>query len=63
MVRRNSSDHRIIKLKIFLAGQSAAYSVFPDDFRVPFQKRRLVGIPEGLFEYFTSGSQYLFHLP
>ncbi|KAH9937039.1 Non-repetitive/WGA-negative nucleoporin C-terminal-domain-containing protein [Fomitopsis serialis] len=35
---------------------SASYSVFPDDFRVPFQKRRLVGIPEGLFQYYTTTS-------
>ncbi|TFY65154.1 hypothetical protein EVJ58_g2157 [Rhodofomes roseus] len=35
---------------------SASYSVFPDDFRVPFQKRRLVGIPEGLFQYYNTTS-------
>lgn len=35
---------------------SAAYTVFPDDYRVPFQKRRLVGIPEGLFQYYTTTS-------
>ncbi|GLB36074.1 putative non-repetitive/WGA-negative nucleoporin C-terminal [Lyophyllum shimeji] len=33
---------------------SASYSVFPDDYRVPFQKRKFVGIPEGLFEYFEA---------
>jgi nuclear pore complex protein Nup155 len=33
---------------------SASYSVFPDDYRVPFQKRKLVGIPEGLFQYYNS---------
>ncbi|EIN14134.1 nucleoporin [Punctularia strigosozonata HHB-11173 SS5] len=33
---------------------SASYSVFPDDYRVPFQKRRLAGIPEGLFQYYNS---------
>ncbi|KAL6309880.1 nucleoporin [Sparassis latifolia] len=32
---------------------SSSYSVFPDDYRVPFQKRRLIGIPEGLFKYYT----------
>ncbi|KAF9462165.1 nucleoporin [Collybia nuda] len=35
---------------------SASYSVFPDDIRVPFQKRRFVGIPEGLFQYYDSAS-------
>ncbi|KAI0082270.1 nucleoporin [Panus rudis PR-1116 ss-1] len=33
---------------------SAAYSVFPDDYRVPFQKRRLVRIPESLFQYYNT---------
>ncbi|KAF8078700.1 nucleoporin [Lyophyllum atratum] len=33
---------------------SASYSVFPDDYRVPFQKRKFIGIPEGLFEYFEA---------
>ncbi|KAH7928555.1 nucleoporin [Leucogyrophana mollusca] len=33
---------------------SASYSVFPDDYRVPFQKRRLVGIPEALFQYYNT---------
>lgn len=28
--------------------------MFPDDYRVPFQKRRLVGIPEGLFQHYNS---------
>ena len=35
---------------------SASYSVFPDDYRVPFQKRRLVGIPDALFQYYNSPS-------
>ncbi|OCH96059.1 nucleoporin [Obba rivulosa] len=35
---------------------SASYSVFPDDYRVPFQKRRLIGIPEGLFQYYNTTS-------
>jgi nuclear pore complex protein Nup155 len=30
------------------------YSVFPDDYRVPFQKRRLLGIPEEVFKYYQS---------
>ncbi len=34
---------------------SASYSVFPDDIRVPFQKRKFLGIPEGLFQFTTSG--------
>ncbi|KIJ68529.1 hypothetical protein HYDPIDRAFT_82110 [Hydnomerulius pinastri MD-312] len=33
---------------------SAFYSVFPDDYRVPFQKRRLVGIPDALFQYYNT---------
>ena len=38
-------------------GQSSAlYSVFPDDCRVPFQKRRLIGIPESLFQFYNSMS-------
>ncbi|EGO04780.1 hypothetical protein SERLA73DRAFT_164639 [Serpula lacrymans var. lacrymans S7.3] len=36
------------------AGQSCAYSVFPNDFRVPFQKRKLLGIPESLFQYYNT---------
>ncbi|EEB91302.1 hypothetical protein MPER_10359, partial [Moniliophthora perniciosa FA553] len=40
-----------------LTGQaSSSYSIFPDDTRVPFQKRKLVGIPEGLFQYYNSTS-------
>lgn len=35
---------------------SASYSVFPDDYRVPFQKRTLVGIPDALFQYYNSAS-------
>ena len=42
-------------LPLLAGGQSSAlYSVFPDDYRVPFQKRRLVGIPEALFQYYNS---------
>ncbi|KAI6047699.1 nucleoporin [Pisolithus marmoratus] len=42
--------------ELLLAGgaSSASYSVFPDDYRVPFQKRRLVGIPEALFQYYNT---------
>ncbi|KZT06007.1 nucleoporin [Laetiporus sulphureus 93-53] len=36
------------------APNSQSYSVFPDDFRTPYQKRKLVGIPEGLFQYYNS---------
>ncbi|KAF9270147.1 nucleoporin [Marasmius fiardii PR-910] len=40
-----------------LTGQaSSSYSISPDDTRVPFQKRKLVGIPEGLFQYYSSTS-------
>ncbi|KAJ7103618.1 nucleoporin [Mycena belliarum] len=35
---------------------SASYSVFPDDIRVPFQKRKLIGIPETLFQFYNSAS-------
>ncbi|KAF7320066.1 Nucleoporin [Mycena kentingensis (nom. inval.)] len=35
---------------------SASYSVFADDTRVPFQKRKLVGIPEALFQFYNSTS-------
>lgn len=38
------------------AGSSGQYSVFPDDYRVPFLKRKLAGVPEGLFQYFTGAS-------
>ncbi|KAF9244625.1 nucleoporin [Melanogaster broomeanus] len=38
------------------ASSSASYSVFPDDYRVPFQKRRLVGIPDALFQYYNTTS-------
>ncbi|KAI0274723.1 nucleoporin [Gloeopeniophorella convolvens] len=36
------------------APSSASYSIFPDDYRVPFQKRRLIGIPEGLFQFYNT---------
>jgi len=35
---------------------STSYSIFPDDIRVPYQKRKFVGIPEGLFQYYDSAS-------
>ncbi|KAK7064289.1 nucleoporin [Favolaschia claudopus] len=35
---------------------SASYSVFPDDIRVPFQKRKLIGIPEALFQFYNSAN-------
>ncbi|CAA7258664.1 unnamed protein product [Cyclocybe aegerita] len=35
---------------------SASYSVFPDDIRVPFQKRKFVGIPDTLFQYYDSAN-------
>ncbi|KAJ7071105.1 nucleoporin, partial [Mycena amicta] len=38
------------------AQASASYSVFSDDTRVPFQKRKLVGIPEALFQFYNSTS-------
>lgn len=42
---------------------SASYSVFRDDIRVPFQKRRFVGIPDGLFQYYDSEYSVLFQIP
>lgn len=36
------------------APSSASYSVSPDDYRVPFQKRRLIAIPESLFQFYNS---------
>ncbi|KAH8120271.1 nucleoporin [Phellopilus nigrolimitatus] len=33
---------------------SASYTVFPDDYRVPFQKRKHIGIPPSLWEHFQS---------
>ncbi|KAK0208086.1 nucleoporin [Desarmillaria ectypa] len=32
----------------------ALYSTFDDDFRVPFQKRKLVGIPDALFQHYSN---------
>ncbi|PIL32067.1 transporter [Ganoderma sinense ZZ0214-1] len=39
-----------------LSGQasSVSYTVFSDDYRAPFQKRKHIGIPEGLWQYYTS---------
>ncbi|KAJ4002393.1 nucleoporin [Lentinula boryana] len=43
--------------EILPSGQaSSSYSIFPDDIRIPFQKRKLVGIPESLFQYYSSTS-------
>ncbi|RDB29219.1 hypothetical protein Hypma_015604 [Hypsizygus marmoreus] len=35
---------------------SASYSVFPDDLRVPYQKRKFIGIPDGLFQFYDTAS-------
>ncbi|KAL0951292.1 hypothetical protein HGRIS_008003 [Hohenbuehelia grisea] len=35
---------------------SASYSVYPNDYRDPFQKKRHVAIPEALFEYYNSAN-------
>ncbi|TFK57029.1 nucleoporin [Heliocybe sulcata] len=35
---------------------SASYSIFPDDYRVPYQKRRLLSIPDAIFQYYESAS-------
>ena len=42
---------------------SASYSVFPDDIRVPFQKRKFVGIPDGLFQYYDSEHSFIEERP
>ncbi|KAG7450597.1 nucleoporin [Guyanagaster necrorhizus] len=34
--------------------QPPSYSIFDDDFRVPFQKRKLVGIPDALFQHYSN---------
>ncbi|OSD03533.1 nucleoporin [Trametes coccinea BRFM310] len=39
---------------ISAAPSSASYTVYPDDYRAPFQKRRHIGIPESLWQYYTS---------
>ena len=41
---------------ITIAGvtSSANYSVFPEDYRAPFQRRQHVAIPEGLFRHYNS---------
>ncbi|KAH9487013.1 putative nucleoporin [Psilocybe cubensis] len=33
---------------------TSSYSIYPDDIRVPFQKRKFVGIPDGLFQYYET---------
>lgn len=38
---------------------SASYSVFPDDYRVPYHKKRLVSIPDSLFQYYNSESRHV----
>ncbi|THH08723.1 hypothetical protein EW145_g2498 [Phellinidium pouzarii] len=40
---------------------SASYTVFPGDYRVPFQKRKHIGIPPTLWEHFQS-SKFLCHM-
>ncbi|KZT30631.1 nucleoporin [Neolentinus lepideus HHB14362 ss-1] len=35
---------------------SASYSIFPDDYRVPYQKRRLISIPDAIFQYYEIAS-------
>ncbi|KIY65128.1 nucleoporin [Cylindrobasidium torrendii FP15055 ss-10] len=35
---------------------SSSYSVFADDSRVPFQKRKLLGIPDALFQHYNNAS-------
>jgi len=52
---------RLVQSPVFsreTAGSSGQYSVFPDDYRVPFLKRKLAGIPESLFQYFTGARPF-----
>ncbi|KAG6853585.1 hypothetical protein C0991_003109 [Blastosporella zonata] len=44
---------------------SASYTVYPNDYRAPFQKKKFVHIPETLFEHFnaTSGVTHVGLLP
>jgi hypothetical protein len=47
----------MVDTQLFLpagAPSSVSYSISPDDYRVPFQKRRLIPIPEGLFQFYNS---------
>ena len=43
------SDHYLASAQV-----SGLYSPFSEDSRVPFQKRRMISIPEGLFQYYSS---------
>ncbi|TDL28525.1 nucleoporin [Rickenella mellea] len=43
------------------AQSSASYTVFPGDYRVPFQKRKHIGIPPILWEHFNS-SKFICHM-
>ncbi|KAF8213123.1 nucleoporin [Mycena galopus ATCC 62051] len=58
IIAQFTKDAQIIPdLGTLSGGQaSASYSVFPDDIRVPFQKRKLIGIPEALFQFYNSTS-------
>lgn len=40
---------------------SASYTVFPSDFRIPFQKRKHIGIPPSLWEHFQT-SKFVCHM-
>jgi len=52
---RNSIFSYLLTVILAAAGQvSASYSPLLDDLRVPFQKKKFVGIPEGLFQYYES---------
>ncbi|KAG6818004.1 hypothetical protein H0H87_009159 [Tephrocybe sp. NHM501043] len=35
---------------------SASYTVYPNDYRAPFQKRKFAPIPDGLFEHFNEAT-------
>ncbi|EJD04002.1 nucleoporin [Fomitiporia mediterranea MF3/22] len=40
---------------------SASYTIFPGDYRVPYQKRKHVGIPPALWEHFQT-SKFICHM-
>lgn len=42
-------------MKCLAGGQaSASYNVSPEDYLVPFSKRRHINIPEGLWQHYNS---------
>lgn len=54
----------IIHTHLFIAGMpsSASYNVNPSDIGSPYQKRRFIHIPEGLFKYYESAFSPRFYM-